>query len=58
MKEKMAKAKRIPIVIGNKCFSSRKQAAEFVDVAPSTIRYRSLHKTKWLDYQYAHKGGN
>lgn len=54
--KKMSDAKKdkgcVPIIINGKHFGSRKQAAEFMDVAPSTIRQRILHKTKWLNYSY------
>lgn len=56
MKNKMSEAKKIPIMIGNKHFSSRVVAAEFVGVTPAAIRYRILHKTKWSDYKYMKKG--
>ena len=46
------------IIIDNKCFDTRKEAAGFVGVNPATIRNRILHKTKWLDYKYANKGEN
>jgi group I intron endonuclease len=41
------------IIINNRYFDIRKEAAKFMNVVPSTIRYRILHKTKWLDYSYA-----
>ena len=48
----------IPVIINNNYFDTRNQAAEFINVAPSTIRCRILHKTKWIEYRYAHKGEN
>lgn len=41
------------VIIINKCFDTRKEAAEFLGVTPALIRYRILHKTKWLGYRYA-----
>lgn len=40
------------VLINNKYFNTRKEAAEFIGVAPSTIRVRILHKTKWSNYKY------
>lgn len=48
-KHPMAKA----ITINNNYFDTRKEAAEFLKVTPALIRYRIMHKTKWLDYSYA-----
>ena len=41
------------VIIGDKYFDTRDQAAEFVGVSPSLIRKRILYKTKWIDYHYA-----
>lgn len=41
------------VIIGDKRFDTIKMASEFVGVSHSLIRYRILHKTKWLDYSYA-----
>lgn len=46
------------VIIGNKYFDTRNQAAKFLGVTSALIRSRILHKTKWLDYKYAHKGEN
>lgn len=40
------------VIIGNKYFDTRKEAAEFVGITPAGIRHRILHKTKWLDHSY------
>ena len=40
------------IIINNQYFNTRKEAAEFLGVSPPAIRYRILHKTKWLNYFY------
>jgi len=41
------------VIINGKFFDTRKQAAEFVNISAAHVRYRILHKTKWLDYSYA-----
>lgn len=41
------------ILINNQHFDTRVAAAEFIGVTPALIRYRILHKTKWMDYSYA-----
>lgn len=43
----------VPILINNRHFDTRKEASEFMNVTPSTIRNRIRHKTKWQDYSYA-----
>lgn len=50
-KESMIKMSRA-VIIDDKYFISRNEAAKFVGITPPTIRYRILHKTKWLEYQY------
>lgn len=40
------------VVIGDKRFDTRDEAAKFVGITSAAIRYRILHKTKWLDYHY------
>ena len=41
------------VIIGDEFFDTRKQAAEFVNISAAHVRYRILHKTKWLNYNYA-----
>ncbi len=41
------------VIIGDKFFDTREQAAKFVNISASHVRYRILHATKWLDYSYA-----
>ena len=41
------------VVINNKHFNTRNKAADFLGITPAAVRYRILHKTKWLDYHYA-----
>jgi group I intron endonuclease len=48
----------ISVIINDTYFDTMKQAAEFIGVVSSTIKCRILHKTKWLDYKYAHKEEN
>lgn len=43
----------VAIIIGDKHFDTRKEAAQFIGMSPAGIRVRILHKTKWLDYRYA-----
>lgn len=54
---KSSKGKNNPaaraVTIGDKYFYTRKEAAEFIGIAPSNIRCRILHPTKWGDYHYA-----
>ena len=40
------------ILIDNKYFDTLKEAAKFLGITPSALRYRILHKTKWFDYSY------
>lgn len=40
------------VIIDDMVFDTRKEAAEFIGITPSAIRYRILHKTKWLGYKY------
>lgn len=40
-------------MIGDKYFDTQKEAAKFVGITHQAIRYRLLHKTKWMDYSYA-----
>ena len=40
------------VIIDGKHFDTRNEAAEFAGVGAPCIRYRILHKTKWLDYSY------
>jgi group I intron endonuclease len=41
------------VIINNKYFDTRKEAAKCLGVTPALIRYRIMHETKWLDYSYA-----
>ena len=41
------------VVINNKHFDTRNEAAVFLGITSAAVRYRILHKTKWLDYYYA-----
>ena len=41
------------IIIDGEYFDTRDEASIYVGVAPSTIRLRILHKTKWPEYSYA-----
>lgn len=50
--KKMIESSSRAVIIGDKYFNSRKEAAKFIGVSPPTIRYRILHKTKWLGYKY------
>jgi hypothetical protein len=43
------------VIINNQMFGTRKEAAEFVGINSSSLRYRILHKTKWMDYYYDKK---
>lgn len=40
------------ILINNEYFDTLKKAAEFLGMTPASLRYRILHKTKWMDYHY------
>lgn len=39
-------------IINNERFDTRKEAAKVLGITPPALRYRILHKTKWLDYSY------
>jgi group I intron endonuclease len=41
------------VVINSRHFDTRNEAADFLGITPAAVRYRILHKTKWLDYYYA-----
>ena len=41
------------IVINSRRFDTRNEAAVFLGITSAAVRYRILHKTKWLDYYYA-----
>lgn len=43
----------VPVIINNKYFDTRKEAAKFIGISPAAVRRRILHKTSWLDYSYA-----
>lgn len=43
------------VIINNKYFDTLNEAAKFIGVTASAIRYRILHPTKWLDHSYAQK---
>lgn len=41
------------VIINNKYFDTRKQAAKFLGFTPHAVRYRILHPTKWIGYAYS-----
>jgi group I intron endonuclease len=41
------------VVINNRHFDTRNEAAVFLGITSAAVRHRILHKTKWLDYYYA-----
>ena len=41
------------VIINNKHFDTRNEAADFLGITSPSLRYRIIHKTKWLDYSYA-----
>lgn len=41
------------VIINGKYFATRKNAAKYLEVDPTTIRNRILHKIKWSGYKYA-----
>lgn len=43
----------VAVIINNKYFDTRKEAAKFIGVDPKTVSNRILHKTRWQDYSYA-----
>lgn len=43
----------VVVIIGDRRFDTRIEAAKFVGISPAGVRKRILHKTKWLDYHYA-----
>ena len=44
--------KAIDVIIDGKHFDTLNESAVFLSMTPSAIRYRILHKTKWLGYSY------
>lgn len=40
------------VVINSRHFDTRNEAAVFFGITSAAVRYRILHKTKWLDYHY------
>ena len=46
-------ANAVAVIIDNKYFDTRNEAAKFVGISPAGVRKRIIHKTKWLDYSYA-----
>lgn len=40
------------VVINSRHFDTRNEAAVFLGITSAAVRYRILHKTKWLDYYY------
>ena len=40
------------VVINSRHFDTRNEAAVFLGITSAAVRYRILHKTKWLDYHY------
>ena len=40
------------VFIENKQFNTLNEAAQFIGITPSAIRYRILHNTKWQEYSY------
>lgn len=41
------------VIINGKYFDTVTEASEFIGIVHSSIRYRILHKTKWLGYKYS-----
>ena len=42
----------VAIIINNKYFNTRDEAAKFIGISSATVRRRILHKTRWSDYHY------